>query len=61
MEWRLRVLSLPTLVHSACQIDSELHISKKCSLDDYDNNINKMVLTCADQRFVFKPELGNNF
>ncbi|VBB31329.1 unnamed protein product [Acanthocheilonema viteae] len=52
MEWRLRVLSLPTLVHGACQIFSESHILKKGFLDDNDYKMDKVFLTYADQRNV---------
>uniref|UniRef100_A0A1I8EYL4 RICTOR_N domain-containing protein n=1 Tax=Wuchereria bancrofti TaxID=6293 RepID=A0A1I8EYL4_WUCBA len=52
MEWRHRVLSLSTLVHSAYEIISESHISKKCSLDDNDYETDKFIFTRADRRNV---------
>ncbi|CAG9534709.1 unnamed protein product [Cercopithifilaria johnstoni] len=52
VEWRLRVLSLPTLVHGACQIVSESHISKKCFLDDNDYETDKIILTYANRKNV---------
>ncbi|VDN95540.1 unnamed protein product [Brugia pahangi] len=52
MEWRHRVLSLSTLVHSAYEIISESHISKSCSLNDNDYGIDKFIFTHADRRNV---------
>ncbi|VDK81267.1 unnamed protein product [Litomosoides sigmodontis] len=52
MEWRLRVLSLPTLVHDAFEIVRESHASKKCSLDDNDYETDKFSLTYADRRNI---------
>lgn len=60
MEWRLRVLSLPTLMHSACEIVCKSHVSKKCSLDNNDYKTNEITSTYADQRFIFKPHFDNN-
>ncbi|VIO93764.1 Uncharacterized protein BM_BM10400 [Brugia malayi] len=52
MEWRHRVLSLSTLVHSAYEIISESHVSKRCSLNDNDYGIEKFIFTHADRRNV---------
>uniref|UniRef100_A0A0R3RKS7 RICTOR_N domain-containing protein n=1 Tax=Elaeophora elaphi TaxID=1147741 RepID=A0A0R3RKS7_9BILA len=52
MKWRLRVLSLQTLVHSACEMASESLTSQKYSFDDNDYGAGRIVSTYTDQRNV---------
>ncbi|EJD75851.1 hypothetical protein LOAG_17065 [Loa loa] len=50
MEWRFRVLSLPTLLHNASEIISESHVTKKYSLDDINYKTDKFIFTHTDRR-----------
>ncbi|VDK63485.1 unnamed protein product [Onchocerca ochengi] len=50
MEWKLRVLSLPTLMCSACEVISESHISKKPPLNGDDYKVEEIVLSYPDRR-----------
>ncbi|KAM3719450.1 Rapamycin-insensitive companion of mTOR [Dirofilaria immitis] len=52
MEWRLRILSLPTLIHNAYEVVSGTHISKKHPLNDDDYKLHKLIFTYAEQRNV---------